>query len=170
MPDKNRVNSEEPQSFVVRMWREGPGRWRGKISHVQSKDSRAFTRLEESTRFMAERLSGIEMPEKQETITKNIPSLSLDPLSTRDSNSRSLIFSWLPKKRSLRLAMSAVGVCVVAAIAVLFYNPAGNPTGGMSGTAQGSGLETVLLFFLGAVVGGVLVGIYVRLTRKREGN
>jgi hypothetical protein len=143
----NILENEEPQSFVVRMWREGPARWRGKISHVQGKDSRAFTRLEESTRFMAEKLPGIEVVRQDNAANARSPA------------------SWLPRRRSLRLAMAAVSVCVVAAIAVLVY-PDGETGGNMVGTAQASGLDMALIFFLGAVVGGLAVSTWLRLNKK----
>lgn len=158
MPDNNKVDSEEPQSFVIRVWREGLGRWRGKISHVQSKDSRAFTRLEESTRFMAERLPAVGT--REEKLDSRILTLTPSNLQSLISNS----FKRLPRRCSLRLAMAAAAICVVAAIAVLVY-PSGDFSGSIVGTAQGSGLETGLIFFLGAVAGGVTVGIVVRLKK-----
>ncbi|MBI2865534.1 MAG: hypothetical protein HYX94_13370 [Chloroflexi bacterium] len=149
MPDGNSFNREDPQSFIVRVWREGLGRWRGKISHVQSHEGQAFTRLEEITQFMAARLPEIEFASSSE----------------RPEVRRSSLLSWLPRRRSLRLAMGGIAVCAVAAAVVLAY-PAGSPAGGMVGTAQGSDLDTTLIFFLGALVGGAAVGIWTRLRRR----
>jgi len=143
---------EEPQSFVIRMWREGLGQWRGKISHVQSQESRAFTRLEESHRFMAAHLPQVEIASRNRAA------------QVRDFS----LFPRLPRSRPFRLAAAAVSVCILAFVAILVY-PADSPESGMIGAAAGSGLGTVLAFLLGAVLGGAVVGVWVRTAQKKKG-
>ncbi len=152
MRKRKNTTIEEPQSFVIRMWREGLGQWRGKISHVQSQESRAFTRLEESHRFMAAHLPEVE------TASRNTEAQVRDvsPLPR------------LRRSRPFRLAAALAGVCVVAFAAILVY-PADSPEGGMIGAAGGSGLGTVLAFLLGAVLGGAVVGVWARTAQKRKG-
>jgi len=130
---------------------------------------------------MAERLPGIlESSKRQEATTGQIPDLGArkpgvksvfnvpaDKLKMGSSEARGVTASgkgalrWvLPQKRSVRLVMATASVCVLAAIAILAY-PA-DFAGVMLGTAKGSGLESGLIFFLGAVAGGAAVGIFVR--------
>ncbi len=143
---------EVPQSFVIRMWREGLGQWRGRISHVQSQENRAFTRLEESHRFMAAHLPEVE------------PASGNREAQVRDVSP----FPRLRRSRPFRLAAAMAGVCIVAFAAILVY-PVDAPDGGMVGAAAGSGLGTVLAFLMGAVLGGAVVAVWLRTAQKKKG-
>jgi hypothetical protein len=52
MSDQNLPPSIRTESFVVRLWEETPGEWRGSIRHVQSETRRGFTRLNQVVRFI----------------------------------------------------------------------------------------------------------------------
>ena len=58
--DSNSSASETSESFVVRMWQEDPGEWRGTVRHVQSQAQLGFTRVEQATRFIQEHSTGVE--------------------------------------------------------------------------------------------------------------
>jgi hypothetical protein len=51
---------ETSQSFVVRMWQEDPGQWRGSIRHVQSQSHMGFTRIEQASRFIGQYTIGVQ--------------------------------------------------------------------------------------------------------------
>jgi hypothetical protein len=40
------------QAFVLRMWQEDPGEWRGTVRHVQSQVQLGFTHVEQASRFI----------------------------------------------------------------------------------------------------------------------
>jgi hypothetical protein len=58
--ESNGKQVETSQSFVVRMWQEDPGKWRGSIRHVQSEAHMGFTRVEQALRFIGQYTGGIE--------------------------------------------------------------------------------------------------------------
>jgi len=162
MSKSNHNHTEEPRSFVIRVWQEGPGRWRGKINHVQTQDSRAFTDLEESRKFMAKHLPGME----------DLSAVARD--KTRHSPvdipvpSRSRLSSWLPRKRSLRLAMAGGMVLLLAVVTVVFYDLDGNgPKGNLAATVyDASSLGAVFVFILGFLAGGIAIAAWLFSRRK----
>lgn len=57
METKNETNenaTDTSQSFVVRMWQETPGEWRGTIRHVQTQSHLGFTQIEQAARFIGQ--------------------------------------------------------------------------------------------------------------------
>ena len=60
--DSNSSASETSESFVVRMWQEDPGEWRGMVRHVQSEAQVGFTRVEQAARFIEAHSSGAGSP------------------------------------------------------------------------------------------------------------
>lgn len=46
--------ADTSQSFVVRMWQENPGEWRGTIRHVQTQSHLGFTQIEQAARFIGQ--------------------------------------------------------------------------------------------------------------------
>ena len=60
--DSNNSASETSESFVVRMWQEDPGEWRGMVRHVQSEAQVGFTHIEQVARFIEAHSSGAGSP------------------------------------------------------------------------------------------------------------
>ena len=58
--DSNISASETSESFVVRMWQEDPGEWRGTVRHVQSQAQLGFTRVEQAAHFIQAHSTGVE--------------------------------------------------------------------------------------------------------------
>lgn len=58
--------TDSTHSFVVRLWQEAPGTWRGSIRHVQSETLHGFTRLDQALRFI-EQKSGLSQPHPAQT-------------------------------------------------------------------------------------------------------
>ncbi len=58
MTESGILPDDEAQSFVVRVWSEGPGLWRGKINHVQSGVCQGFNRLGQVVQFMERQIPG----------------------------------------------------------------------------------------------------------------
>ena len=58
--DSNSSATETSESFVVRMWQEDPGEWRGTVRHVQSQTQLGFTRVDQAARFIQEHSTGVD--------------------------------------------------------------------------------------------------------------
>lgn len=56
--NSNASASETSQSFVVRMWQEDPGEWRGTVRHVQSDTQFGFTRVDQVRAFIQRYTTG----------------------------------------------------------------------------------------------------------------
>ena len=82
--DSNSSASETSESFVVRMWQEDPGEWRGTVRHVQSQTQLGFTRVEQATRFIQQHSTGVETVAQMKSAAKAPAfNLSLSHRTTR---------------------------------------------------------------------------------------
>ena len=52
MNETGRNKPNTVNSFVIRIWQEFPGQWRGTIRHVQSEAQKAFTTLNQAVQFI----------------------------------------------------------------------------------------------------------------------
>jgi hypothetical protein len=67
---KRQAEHRKPRSFIVRLWLEPEGRWRGHIQSVQSGESAYFQDLQEMLRFLEEQ-SGVPFPLTAGATAKN---------------------------------------------------------------------------------------------------
>ena len=153
MSEKNSPADAEPQSFVVRVWTEEPGRWRGKVSYVQGNVHKGFTRLIQALEFMEQRLGPA-------------PKEASRPSPRRSALGRPFQIGRLPR-RTLRLAGAMVSLAILAGGALLLSMPSGG--GSLAGAAAGGGLDMapVLLFAAGALAGATATALW--RTRSVEG-
>ncbi len=148
MTEQSRRPDEEAQSFVVRVWSEGPGQWRGRVSHVQGDVQQGFTRLSQAVLFMERRVGGY----------RREPAAEYEP---RPAGKRPLQMTRLTG-RAMRLAAVAATLVVLAIGVTLLSGLSGG--GRLAGTASGGSLdvEPVLAFLAGAVAGGAAVRVLLR--------
>jgi len=139
---------DEAQSFVVRVWSEGPGLWRGKISHLPRGAHEGFTRLSQAVRFMEQRIPGY----------RREPAAEYEP---RAAGKRGFQANWLTG-RKLRLASALACLALLAGGALLVSMPSGG--GSLAGAAAGGGLDMGpgLVFLAGATAGGTATALWVR--------
>jgi hypothetical protein len=57
---KDASAAETSESFVIRMWQEAPGEWRGTVRHVQSQVQLGFTQIEQASRFIETHTTGVK--------------------------------------------------------------------------------------------------------------
>ncbi len=139
---------ETPQSFVIRMWRESPWKWRGTVRHVQSESQRAFERLDQALGFIDERTSAQALK----------PIQKVDQPAGRPG----LGWSWIGARR-LQAVWAVAGLAVLLVITLLLVNPNANVP--LRGAAVGRGDELQLLtaFVFGALIGGAGVALFFRV-------
>jgi hypothetical protein len=104
--NSNTSASESSQSFVVRMWQEDPGEWRGTVRHVQSNTQLGFTRLEQVRAFIQRYTSGssTHQAEKQSAVR---PTFHLD-LGMSRRTTRMIAFAFA------LIIMAVVGLLAVS--------------------------------------------------------
>jgi hypothetical protein len=139
--------TDTPQSFVIRMWRESPRKWRGTVRHVQSEAQRGFERLDQAFGFIEQRTFAPPSPIAQKAERRSL----FPPLD----------WSWLGTRR-MQPVWALAGLVVLLAVTLLLVNPNANVP--LAGAAIGGGDECLLLsaFVCGAVVGGVGVALWFR--------
>ncbi len=139
--------TDAPQSFVIRLWRESPRRWRGTVRHVQSEAQRGFERLDQALSFIEQRTSAPSAQIAQKTERRDVlPHIDL---------------SWLGARRMQPVWVIA-GLVVLLAVTLLLVNPEANVP--LVGAAVGGGDDLKLLsaFVSGAIVGGLGVALWFR--------
>ncbi|MBI2906458.1 MAG: hypothetical protein HYX92_02250 [Chloroflexi bacterium] len=139
---------DENHSFVIRMWREGPEGWRGRIRHVQTEAQLGFTKLGQAVEFMQRHIAAAPQAAKPERAG---PRLSLP--------------AWLLRPRLAPALVSAAALVALVALLLGQGPEAAPPTGSvLVGTAAGGGLpwREVMLFLLGMGAGGGAVAIWLR--------
>jgi len=165
--------SATTHSFVIRLWQETSGTWRGTIRHVQSNARQPFNSLAGAVRFIEQ-----QMKSHREGIWKEwmptTPGMIGNPLLDRQPALRARAapsrprFSGSPHwGRAPTWAAVALLVVLLATVAVLAPR---EPLAPLSGTAAGeSAWAAVLLAFLvGLAVGGSIVGLWIRATINRK--
>ena len=144
---------ETTQSFVVRLWPEAPGRWRGTVRHVQSQAQRGISSVGQASAFMAEQCrasvatAAAYRPARRAPVGRPVPAPG-----------------WLGR-RSVRLAGMAAALLAVSLTVVLLAREPGADA--LAGAAVAPAISTGLLTFLaGALVGGAAVACWARLSRR----
>jgi len=142
---------ETTQSFVVRLWQEAPGRWRGSVRHVQSQAQRGISRVGQVSAFMTEQCRA------------SVATAAAYRPARRAAVGRPAL-GWLGGRR-FRLAGMAAALLAVSLTVVLLAREPG--AGVLAGAAVAPAISTGLLIFLtGALVGGTAVACWVRLSRR----
>ncbi len=139
--DSAKQTKESAQSFVLRIWQEKPGHWRGTIQHVQSQTRRGFERLEQAQQF----------------IERYLPSSAHTP-------NQSMSFPGWLRKPTFKPALALIALIVVVVGVMLLSNS--YSAGSASGTSISiPSLDSILVFLTGAVLGGSAVGVVLRLLK-----
>jgi hypothetical protein len=67
-PSQEPIDPPEPEaqllvwsSFLVRLWREAHGEWRGRATHLETRETRQLTSLVEILAFLSEHTPGLEI-------------------------------------------------------------------------------------------------------------
>ena len=132
------------QSFVVRMWLEAPGQWRGTVRSVQSQAQRGVSSVRQASAFMDEQCRAAAAAIMRERI----------PPRTREVHVPSL--SGGHGARRLIAAGMATTVLIVGLVSVLFMRAPDGEV--LLGTASSSGPPSELLpFVAGTLVGGIIM-------------
>lgn len=101
--DREQVQPQEPQSFIVRMWQETPGAWRGTVRHVQSQAQLGFMQIDQASRFIGNHTIGVEKKHPVQTPARR-------PLWNVD-----LGFS----RRTTRMLAIAAAIVLIAAVGLI---------------------------------------------------
>ena len=151
MADVSPQSDDNTQSFVVRAWHETPGHVRGTVRHVQSKDHRGFTRLNQAQEFMEQRLAG----------TASAPSPVARSARSAPQPPKVSIFH----QRKFLMATSALVILVAAGLTVIASSSL--PGGMFLGSAVGSssGLEVILALVVGLVLGSLGSALWLRRSK-----
>ncbi len=98
------ANAEEKsQAFVVRMWEEDPGEWRGTVRHVRSQVHLGFTRVDQVSRFIQQFTTGAEKRQSFQTPAIRSP----------------FQFHLGASRRTTRLLATALALIVLSALVML---------------------------------------------------
>lgn len=144
MADRLEQPEEAAQSFVLRLWQEEPGRWRGRVRHVQSQAQQGFTTLAQATAFVEQQLRS----------APRLARVGRDHEVTASSR----LLEWLPRSRTQTAAMAA-GFLVLCMAALILVDP--TVCAPLMGTAVASGitLDEPVIFLAGVAVGGLVVSL-----------
>ncbi len=147
MANSDPSRDELAQSFLIRLWQERPNVWRGTVRHVQGEGQKSFVRLEQAYRFIEQQIGGKER--KPSAAVPSAPRWAWPELGRRQ-----LAFAW-----------AAMGLVVFVSVALVLVN--GGAAGSLSGAAVGAGpgMETLLAFLAGLVVGGVAAWLWFGFKR-----
>lgn len=149
MNQPNLPPDETTHSFVLRLWQETPGQWRGTIRHVQSDSRLAFLKLDQAMRWV------------ERYLTADQASVAPDALSFP---------AWLSAKWAARPRFVASGLALAGGLALLALVVwlAPTPSAPLAGAAIGADSSPWLTpFLLGLVLGSGLVLLWWRVTTKR---
>jgi hypothetical protein len=144
---------EITHSFVLRLWQETPGQWRGTVRHVQGESRMAFTQLDQAMRWIAHAI--------------HLDNPTAAQIHPQPQASRS-------RPRWLRLpqlgttpAWIAAGVLATLVLVVALTSQLGSQT--LTGTAAGptDDINGLLIFLVGLVCGGVAVALWMRSHPRR---
>ena len=150
-PDAEAAQSQSDgiSSFVVRLWQEAPGRWRGTVRHVQSQAQRGISSTAQASAFMAEQCQA-----------------SAKTFATRRDPRRvatgrpAFDLGWLGGRR-FRLAGSMAALLVVALSIVLVARTPGSDAL-MGAAVEPAAAGGLLTFLAGALVGGMAVALWIK--------
>ncbi|MCX6046249.1 MAG: hypothetical protein NT075_14145 [Chloroflexi bacterium] len=143
---------ETTHSFVIRLWQETPGQWRGAVRHVQGESRLAFTRLDQAMRWI-ERTIEIEQPSTEATRTRQ------EATGWRTW--------WANLSRGGQTpTWAAAGVLAMLMLVIILTTQ--EMPGSLAGTAIGTGVGYggLLPFLACLVLGGLAVVLWVRSTPK----
>lgn len=143
---------ETTQSYVIRLWQEVPGQWRGTIRHVQSESRMAFTQLDQAVRWIER-----AMETKRSTVAQ--PRVQAAVTGLRAWAARILRHQGTP-------VWAMAGMVAVLLIFVVFVSPEASALAGTSVGVVG-GFGALLPFLSGLVIGGLAVALWVRSTPRR---
>jgi hypothetical protein len=96
--------AETSESFVVRMWQEDPGEWRGTVRHVQSQVQLGFTHVEQASRFIQMHTTGVK-PRLATPVAEKKPAFHLK-------------FGWSGRTR--QMALVATLMILIGFLAIAF--------------------------------------------------
>ncbi|CAN5374969.1 hypothetical protein BH10CHL1_BH10CHL1_51310 [soil metagenome] len=147
-------SDETTHSFVIRLWQETPGQWRGAVRHVQSESRLAFTRLDQAMRWI-ERSIEIEPPTVE---------------STRPRRAAPGWRAWWANLPRFEHAPAWAMVGVLAMLILMIVLTKQNMPGSLAGTAaaSGGGLGALPPFLIGLVIGGVAVAMWTYSKNSRR--
>lgn len=149
MNQPNLPPDETTHSFVLRLWQETPGQWRGAIRHVQSDTRLAFLNLDQAVRWIERYLAA-----DQTNVTPGARSFP----------------AWLSAKWASRPRFVASGLVLAGSLALLALVVWLAPTTSapLAGAAIGAESSTWLTpFLLGLVIGVGIVLLWWRVMAKR---
>ena len=134
-------------SFVIRIWREEPGKLRGTIRHAQTKVQGQFTRLIQAEEFIEQHLTAPLANPAQRSPLK--PSFDLT----------------LFQRRSFRLASVAVLILIFAVVVILVAGE--TPNTSLLGNAAGERvpIDVLLAFLAGLAIGMLGSMVWVRKSK-----
>lgn len=148
-----RLQLDQPtNSFVIRVWQEKPGHWRGTVRHVQSEAQRGFEKLEHVFQFVQEQ-TGMSGSNHKKNIQPN--SIKMPTLFEA---------SWFDKPGFKIVLGLAVLIVLIASTALL---------GGISGsvpltataTGDGGAFNMLAAFVAGFLLGGLVLGWVFRSSK-----
>ncbi|GEM_PF-1641149 len=148
---------ETTHSFVIRLWQEMPGQWRGTIRHVQSESRMAFTRLDQAVRWI-------------ERSIETKPPARVQPLARNAANGlRTRLRAWWTSIAHYQHTPVFALAGVLAMLIIVVLLTASDVPASLAGASVGSGgsFGGVLPFLVGLVIGGLLVVVWVRSTPRR---
>lgn len=136
---------DNPQSFLIRIWRENPRVWRATVRDVRNESLRGFDRLDQALAFIQQRAAAKAARAAQPTARWHLP--QLDGLFSR----------------RLQPVWALATILVLVVIALFFMTPGSNVP--LSGAAIGGaiGMDLVLAFLLGGIIGGIVVWLWLRI-------
>ncbi len=139
------AGDEPVQSFVVRLWQESPGRWRGSVRHVQSQAQRGITSIAQASAFMTEQCRASSLAEAPRQ-TESKPALRA-----------------LPSLGGRGLRLAGVAAALAVAFLALVFLSQGPSNTVLAGTAIDGNLPDGLPLFVGGMlVGGLAVSWWFR--------
>lgn len=139
-------------SFVIRVWQEKPGHWRGTVRHVQSEAQRGFEKLEQVFQFIQQQ-TGMSGSNHKKPIQPNGFKMPT-PFEASRFN-----------KPGFKIVLGfAVLIVLIASTALLGGISGATP---LTATATGGGEEfnTLAAFVVGFLAGGLVLGWVFRSSK-----
>lgn len=135
-----RQPEKSAQSFIMRVWQEKPGHLRGTIQHVQSDSRRGFEQLAQAQQF----------------VESHLPTIDSKPFERSMQDRVSL--------PGFRLAFGIVAALLFVAVVSMWGNSTSVADAAATSTLVPS-LSTILVFLSGTALGGIAVGIVLRIMK-----
>ena len=139
-------------SFVIRVWQEEPGHWRGTVRHVQSEAQRGFEKLEQVFQFIQQQ-TGMSGSNHKKAIQPN------------NYKMPTLLEASRFNKPEFKIALGLAVLVVLIASTALLGGTSGSAPLTATATGDGEAFNTLAAFAVGFLAGGLVLGWVFRSSK-----